>query len=72
VIVGAIYSHLFSAADAVAAIDITQTIAIPDLFNPGPSSISILGAAPDGMTTFLYFVPDPEASTTFTGMALPS
>jgi hypothetical protein len=51
------------------ATEITQTLLIP--YNE-VSSISILGVASDGMTTFVYFEPDPENSMTFKGMGLPS
>jgi hypothetical protein len=68
-----LYSHLgYAVSELATAIEITQTISIPSLFHPGVESISILGVASDGMTTFHYFVPDPEESTTFTGMALSS
>jgi hypothetical protein len=55
---------------AVRASKITQTLLIPDAFASEPvASISVLGVASDGsgMTTFLYFEPDPVENTMFIG-----
>ena len=61
-----LYSHLPPASKSVPL----QTLLFPDL--GFPSSVSTLGIASDGMTTFVYFEPDPEASTTLIGTDLPS
>ena len=46
---------------------ITRTIIIPPVERDGVSSISVIGVASDGseITTFLYFIPSPEQTTTF-------
>jgi hypothetical protein len=51
------------------AAEITETISVPARI-PDIASISILGVASDGMTTYVYF--EPLLATTFLGMNLPT
>jgi hypothetical protein len=59
-------SGAINLADA-AETPITQTVTFPTGFE---QSISILGVATDGVTTFLAFEPIPDSGTTDVGMNL--
>jgi hypothetical protein len=57
------YSDLCFAIHSATAFEVTHTIAIPDFFIP---IVSVLGVAPNGITTYLYIAPQfPDGTTTF-------
>jgi hypothetical protein len=64
-------SYLSYSTNSADAAEITETIPVPTRI-PDIASISILGVASDGMTTYVYFEPAPLFSTTFLGMNLPT
>jgi hypothetical protein len=60
---------LIFAMDSATAIEMTETIAIPNLYFPPVTNISIFGVAADGVTTYGYYV-DSEDSMSIIGMSL--